>query len=321
MTQIFVLIEHLRGQVSDISHTMLAAAREAANAAGGQTSAILIGHQAEGLAETLDADQVLHLDHPQLAEFDPWLYQQAVDHILADHTPNLLLLGHTTTGMDLASGLSARHGWPIASQVRQLTHTGDGLGFTSQICGGKLLAQGLFGPSTNIATMMPGGYKAEGVKSTPSIDQLEPPAFEPSPVRFVEYIEPEPGEVDISQFDVLVAVGRGIGRGDEIELAEELAQALGGTVCASRPVVDQGWLSIARLVGKSGRSVKPRLYLALGISGAPEHMEAIADPQSVIAINSDPNAPIFNQARYGCVADLFDVIPSLVEKLETAQVA
>jgi electron transfer flavoprotein alpha subunit len=221
----------------------------------------------------------------------------------------------------LASGLSERHGWPLASQVRNLTHSADGLGFISQICGGKLLAQGLFSSTSNVATMVPGGYKPEADKATPSIVQIQAPEFAPSPIRWVEYIEPEPGDVDVSQFDILIAVGRGIGREDEVELAEELAQALGGAVCASRPVVDQGWLPTSRLVGKSGRSVKPRLYIALGISGAPEHIEAITDLESVIAINSDPNAPIFNQARYGCVADLFDVVPSLLEKLETAQVA
>ena len=314
MTEIFVLIEHLRGQVSDISHTMLAAAK----AADGKAVALLLGDGVEGLAGELDADQVLYMEHAELSEFNPSTYLQALDHILAERKPALLLLGHTTIGMDLANNLALKHEWPLVSQVYSLTGTGEGLGFISQICGGKLLAEGQFGAPTSLATMVPGGYKLEEKKASPAVERVDAPAFQPAPIKLVEYIEPEAGDIDISQIDILVAVGRGIGREDDLEMAEELAQALGGAVCASRPVVDQGWLSTSRLVGKSGRSVKPRLYLALGISGAPEHTEAISDPDSIIAINSDPNAPIFNQARYGCVADLFDVLPSLIDKLESA---
>jgi electron transfer flavoprotein alpha subunit len=312
MTEIFVLIEHLRGQVSDISHTMLAAAK----AVEGNAIALLLGDGVEGLAGELDADQVIYMEHAQLSEFNPDTYLQALDHILTERKPGLLLLGHTTIGMDLANSLALKHDWPLVSQVHTLTYSGQSLGFTSQICGGKLLAEGQFGPSTCLATMVPGGYKPEDKNGSPSVERIDAPAFQPGPIQLIEYIEPEAGDIDISQIDILVAVGRGIGREDELEMAEELARALGGAVCASRPVVDQGWLSTSRLVGKSGRSVKPRLYLALGISGAPEHTEAISDLDSIIAINSDPNAPIFSQARFGCVADLFDVVPSLIDKLE-----
>jgi electron transfer flavoprotein alpha subunit len=318
MTEIYVLIEHLRGQVNDISHTMLAAARSAAQAVDGKSVAILLGDGVEGLAGELDADQLLYIEDAQLSEFNPSTYTEALNHILADRKPALLLLGHTTIGMDLANSLAIKHDWPLISQVYTITHTGQDLGFTSQICGGKLLADGKFGSTTSVATMVPGGYKPGDQKTSPSVEKVEAPAFQPSPIKLIDYIEPEAGDIDISTIDILVAVGRGIGREDELEMAEELAQALGGAVCASRPVVDQGWLGTSRLVGKSGRSVKPRLYLALGISGAPEHTEAISDQDSMIAINSDPNAPIFNQARYGCVADLFDIVPSLLEKLETS---
>ena len=115
---------------------------------------------------------------------------------------------------------------------------------------------------------------------------------------------------------MLVAVGRGIQLEDNIELAEELAEVMGGAVCASRPVVDQGWLPTSRLVGKSGYQVKPKIYLALGISGAPEHTEGISGSDTIIAINTDPAAPIFNIAKYGVVEDIFDLVPVLTEKLE-----
>ena len=135
-------------------------------------------------------------------------------------------------------------------------------------------------------------------------------------VVFEEMILPEAGDVDITQQDVLVAVGRGIQQKDNLELAEELAQALGGAVAASRPIVDQGWLPATRQVGKSGMTVKPKCFIALGISGAPEHVEGMKDSDLIIAVNTDPNAPIFDVAHYGVVADLLDVVPALTEAIK-----
>jgi electron transfer flavoprotein alpha subunit len=167
--------------------------------------------------------------------------------------------------------------------------------------------------------MIPGGYKPEQGQSD------SPPEVTPFPVslpdlkvKLLKYIEPEVGDVDISSENVLVAVGRGIQTEDNIELAEELAELLGGAVCASRPIVDQGWLPISRMVGKSGQNVKPKLYLALGISGAPEHVEGMTDAEMVVAVNIDPGAPIFDFAKYGAEVDLFDLIDYLIESVEDA---
>jgi electron transfer flavoprotein alpha subunit len=138
-------------------------------------------------------------------------------------------------------------------------------------------------------------------------------------VTLAQYIEPEAGDVDISKEPILISVGRGIQNEDNIELAEELATALGGVVCSSRPVVDQGWLPTSRMVGKSGQSVKPKLYVAMGISGAPEHVEAITDSEMIIAINTDPNAPIFDIAQYGAEVDMTDLMEVLTELVEDAK--
>lgn len=134
-------------------------------------------------------------------------------------------------------------------------------------------------------------------------------------VTLKKYIEPEAGDVDISRESVLVGVGRGIQRQDNLELAEELAEALGGEVCGKRPVIDQGWLPVSGLVGKSGKAVKPKLYLALGISGALMHTEAMSDSEMIIAVNTDPEAPIFDLAKYGAEADILALIPALTEKV------
>ena len=130
------------------------------------------------------------------------------------------------------------------------------------------------------------------------------------------YVDPEVSDVDITKENVLIAVGRGIQTEDNIELANELAELLGGAVCASRPIIDQGWLPVTRLVGKSGNIVKPKLYLSLGISGAPEHVEGITEAETIIAVNIDPNAPIFDVAKYGAEVDLFDMIDYLIEAIE-----
>jgi electron transfer flavoprotein alpha subunit len=136
-------------------------------------------------------------------------------------------------------------------------------------------------------------------------------------VRFKQLIEPEVADVDITKQDILVSVGRGIQSADNLELVEELARALGGALASSRPIVDNHWLPKSRQVGKSGSTVKPKLYFAVGISGAPEHLEGMRDAGLIIAINTDPKAPIFNVAHYGITADLFDVVPALTEKIKS----
>ena len=140
-------------------------------------------------------------------------------------------------------------------------------------------------------------------------------------IRLCRYIEPEAGDVDLTKEGVLVAVGRGIQDKANIELAENLANALGGVVCGSRPVIDQGWLPLSRQVGKSGLTVKPKLYVALGISGAPEHIEGMKDSELIVAVNSDPGAPIFNVAHYGIVGDVLETLPALTAAVEARKAA
>ncbi|MBI5688109.1 MAG: electron transfer flavoprotein subunit alpha/FixB family protein [Verrucomicrobia bacterium] len=135
-------------------------------------------------------------------------------------------------------------------------------------------------------------------------------------VHFKRYLESEAGDVDITQKDFLVAVGRGIQTKDNLDLAEDLAATLGGAVCGSRPVIDQGWLGLSRQVGKSGMNVKPKLYVMLGISGAPEHVEGMKSSQCIIAVNTDAAAPIFNVAHYGVVGDALEITPALTEKIK-----
>jgi electron transfer flavoprotein alpha subunit len=315
---IYVVIEHLRGQVADISYTMLAAARELAQGVGGNVVAVLLGHDAKELARDFAADKVLYLDHALLADFTSDAYQKALSDLISKDQPRAVLFGNTSIGADVASVLSMRLDLPLVSSCRSFTQDGK---FVSQICGGKIMAEGDLPSPMALVTMVPGGYQPDQGRSAeaPPITEATVPALDALRVSLSKYIEPESSDVDISKEPLLIAVGRGIQNKDNIELAENFAQAMGGVVCGSRPVIDQGWLSTARLVGKSGKHVKPKIYFALGISGAPEHVEAITDSDTIIAINTDPAAPIFNVAKYGTETDLFDLIEVLTEKVKEAK--
>ena len=313
---IFVVVEHLRGQVADITHVMLAGARALSQTSGGGVVAVLLGKDAQGLAANLAADRVLYVDSPALAEFTPDAYQIALADLIQAQSPRAVLFGHTSVGMDVASGLSARLGIPVVASCRSFTADGK---FVSQICGGKIMAEGDLPAPTALVTMLAGGYKAEVGKQPPAVETVAAPALDALRISIKQYIEPDTSDVDISKEAVLVAIGRGIQNKDNIELANELAEALGGQVCASRPVVDQGWLPTTRLVGKSGKRVKPKVYLALGISGAPEHVEGMDESDIIVAVNTDSNAPIFNVAKYGTTMDLLDFAPILTERVRNAK--
>jgi electron transfer flavoprotein alpha subunit len=320
-SDIYVLIEHLQGQVSDMSYMMLAAGRPLAEGSGGNLVAMLLGQDVQGLAADLGADRVLYVDHPVLADFNPEAYLRVLAHLIQQDNPRALLLGETSIGADVAGSLSARLDLPIVSLCRNAYAEGGTLKFVSQIYGGKVLAEGDVPEPTALITMVPGEFKAESGQSTtaPEIVPTPAPDLEGLNVTHKQYIEPEAGDVDIAKEPVLIAVGRGIQQEMNLEIAEELAEALDGELCASRPVVDQGWMTTGRLVGKSGKTVKPKVYFAIGISGAPEHAEGIGDTELFIAINTDEQAPIFDIAKYGAAADLFDLIPALTEKIKEAK--
>jgi electron transfer flavoprotein alpha subunit len=315
---IFVIIEHLQGQVAEISYVMLAGARQLAQSVGGSVTAVLLGQNAQGLTGNFAADKVIYMEHAALAEFTSDAYQAALTGLIQEQSPRVVIFGHSSIGMDIASGLSAKLSLPVVGSCRNFTAEGK---FVSQICGGKIMAEGELPSPTVLVTMVPGGYKPELGRSTqsPAVTSIPATALEGLRVTLKQYIQPDTSDVDITKEKMLVSVGRGIQNKDNIELANELATALGCAVSSSRPVVDQGWMPTTRLVGKSGKQVKPKIYLALGISGAPEHVEGIGGSEVIIAINTDPNAPIFNVAKYGAVIDLLDLAPALTARVNQAK--
>ena len=167
-----------------------------------------------------------------------------------------------------------------------------------------------------IASVLAGAFPTDAGKgSGAAVENLDAPDLSGLKIQFKQLVEPEGGDVDITQHDVLVSVGRGIQNEDNLPVVQALADKLGGALSSSRPIVDSKWLPKTRQVGKSGLKVKPKVYIAVGISGAPEHIEGMKDAECIIAINTDPNAPIFDYAHFGVTEDLFDVVPALTEKL------
>ena len=312
---IFVFPDIVRGEVKDISFEMLGLARKLAHHTQGRVYTLLLGHEVERLVSLFGAsDIVVKVDDERLAHFNPHVYRHTLAHVLRDYNPDLVLFGHTSFGMDLAGFLSVRLGLPLLAFCTQLDMKEEALVATSLICGGKAYAVCELTQNKGVVLMSSGAYPAaEGkVGGTPTIEEAACAEVEAT-VRFEGYLEPEVEDIDITREAALVGVGRGIQDEDNLAMAEELADALGAALSATRPVIEQGWLPLTRQVGRSGKIVKPKLYLACGISGAPEHVEGMKDADLIIAINTDPDAPIFNVADYGVVADALDLIPLLTE--------
>ena len=308
---VFVITDHMDGKFSDVSFEMVGKAKELASALGGEAVAVVVGSGVD--ANVFASDSTIHVNDAALSNFNPEAYGKVVEALVKEKSPRLVMFGWTATGMDLAAWLSARLGVPCAAYVKDI---GADLTMSCQAYGGKLMADVSPEGDMAIAACLAGSFPAEaGQGSTAATTVASPVDISALKIKFVESISPEGGDVDITAQDKLVSVGRGIGGKENIELAEELSEALGAALSCSRPVVDAGWLPRTRQVGKSGLKVKPKMYLMLGISGAPEHLEGMKSAELIIAVNTDKKAPIFNVAHYGATADLFEVAEEMLELL------
>jgi electron transfer flavoprotein alpha subunit len=312
---ILVLADHLRGQLSDPTLELVGKAKELAAATGGQAVVALLG--APDLAgQITGADTVLTVDHPTLRDYTPEAWEKTLLSIVNERQPRLVLIANTTIGMDLGAGLSAAWGAPLVAYAVRLEADGSDIVATAQVYGGKLLAEVAITGDRGVCTVVAGSFPAPDGSGAGAVEALAPPAgLDDLRTAFLTMVEPEGGDVDITAAEVLVSVGRGIGSQDNLEMVQELADAIGAPLSASRPVTDAGWLPKTRQVGKSGLKVKPKVYLTFGISGAPEHLEGMRDAELIIACNTDAAAPIFDVAHYGTTVDLFDLVPALSDKV------
>jgi len=315
---ILVVAEHLKGEITEITYEMLGIGRTISDALNLPLYCLISGKEVTSLTPYLGcADTIFIFENPQLEVPAPDVTATLLKNIVETQNISLVILGGTNASLGVGAKLSNLSHLPFINFCKNIRVENSSLVITTQLFGGKILADIRLPDNRGIVSVVPGSFPLEGGKRD-RISPVERLGFSlaPSPIVFRNFIEPGVGDVDITKQDILVAVGRGIQSQDNIRLAEELAELLGGAVCASRPIVDQGWLPLTRQVGKSGMTVKPKLYLALGISGAPEHQEGMKNSQCIIAINTDANAPIFNIAHFGAVADIFEVIPSLIEEVK-----
>ncbi len=320
MGEIFVLAEHRRGELRDVTLEMLGKGQELAVAMDAPLAAVLLGHNVDGFAEELAkyANLVLVVEDERLEHFNAEAYQQVLAHLITQRKPRLVLIGHSAYGMDLAPSLATQLDLPLATDCVGLELENGELFAVREMYGGKVSARVAFRPAdTYMVTVRQAAFPLEeGQTLNGEIVAVDSPlAGEIEYRRFLEYVEAAVGEVDITQADVVVAVGRGIKEADNLPLVEKLAETLGGVLAGSRPVIDAGWLPPERQVGQSGKTVKPKLYVAVGISGASQHVAGMKASGTIVAINKDPDAPIFKVAHYGIVDDLFKVVPALTEQL------
>jgi electron transfer flavoprotein alpha subunit len=322
MGEVFVLAEHRQGKIRDITYEMLAAGEKIASQHGASSTAVLLGHDVKNYAEELAtrASKVLVVEDEQLKHFNSILYQKVLSSLIAKYQPFLTLIGHTAFGMDLAPSLSVELGFPVATDCIGFSFEENRLKAIRSIYGGKVNANVSLRESKGyVATVRPGVFSAAlpGEKRGGVVMESSPLQGVMDGKKFIEYIEaPMTGE-DITQAEIIVSVGQGIGGPEHIPMIEEVAKSLGGVLACSRPVVDRNWLPKERQVGISGKTVKPKVYIAIGISGAFQHVTAMQGSDTIIAINKDPRAPIFGVADYGIVDDFKNVIPVLKEKAKS----
>jgi electron transfer flavoprotein alpha subunit len=321
MSEIFILVEHRQGKIRDITYEMLGLGENLAGQQKTSWTAVLLGHNVKNFAEdlALRAPKVLVVEDENLKNFNSALYQKTLSSLISKYQPRLLLMGHSAFGMDLAPSLSAEVAFPLVTDCIGLSFEENRLKAIRSIYGGKVNARvALKESKAYLATVRPGIFCPGPPREKKGGIVMEPSPLEGTPdvKRFIEYIEaPITGE-DITQAEIIVSVGQGIGGPEHIPMIEEVAKNLGGVMACSRPVVDRNWLPKERQVGISGKTVKPKVYIAIGISGAFQHVTAMQGSETIIAINKDPRAPIFGVADYGIVDDFQNVIPVLREKVK-----
>jgi electron transfer flavoprotein alpha subunit len=307
-----VVAEHVRGELRPVTLELISAAKSL----GGPVAVAVIAKDPAALADAVNiegVDEILTVQVEQ-DEFENDVYQAAVEELVSERSPKAVLLGFTVGSMGYGPALAAKLGLGFASDVFAVREEDGGLVAERSFYGAKVNGELEFpGHDTIVLLLRPTAWQpAEGAGSA-SVTAVEAPTAT-SRARHKDWVEAQAGDVDITTADFLLSVGRGIGEKENLPQFEELASRMGATLSVSRPVVDAGWMPNSRQVGQSGKTVTPKVYLALGISGAVQHLAGMKTSGTIIAVNTDPEAAIFNVAHYGAVADLFEVAEEL-EKL------
>jgi electron transfer flavoprotein alpha subunit len=316
---VLVFIEHRNGTLNKSSLEAIAAAQQLGGELGQSVTAVVLSN--ESVAQEISGyavAKVIHATNDKLADYTPDAYADALEQIVKQVDPSLVFLTHTYQVRDFAPKLAARFEKSLISDCIRAKVDGGSLTFTRRIFLGKLDADvSSDGTAPVFATFQTGAYRPDQAQkgSDATVEQV---AVEIGEVRMVPEAPFQEAKqaVDLTKADVIVAVGRGIKSKDNLAIAEKLAEVLGGDLAASRPICDADWLPIDRQIGSSGQTVAPKFYVALGISGAIQHLVGMKNSGTIVAINKDPEAPIFDIADYGIAGDLFEAVPVLTEEVK-----
>jgi len=324
---ILVVVEQREGKLNRVSWETIAAAQAIATEVGWQLEAAVAGSSIAAVATEVAAKKVAKVyavESPALAAYTPDAYAHALKQFIATRNPKLVLMPHTYQVRDFCPQRATSLGKTMISDCTGYKKSGDKLVFTRQMFQGKFAADVSFtGDGPWFATFQAGAFrgdKAEAGSTAAAVEtvNVDVPASAIRTQPEAPFKEAK-AAVDLTQAEIIVAVGRGIKEQKNIELAKQLAEVLGGELAASRPICDSGWLPMDRQIGSSGQTVAPKLYLALGISGAIQHIVGMKGSRAIVAINKDSEAPIFEIADFGVVGNLFDIVPPLIEEIKKAK--
>ena len=318
---ILVFVEHRDGAINKTSFEAIAAAQSLGSQLQLPISAVVLGSDRSASANEIasyDLAKVIYANNPKLADYTPDGYTDAMQHVVRQLDPQLVIMPHTYLVRDYAPKLAARFGKSLISDCVRAKVSDGSVTFTRRIFMGKIDADVVSdGSAPTFATFQSGAYRGDqAVKGSGApIETIEVGVGEIRMAPEAPFQEVKQA-VDLTRADIIVAVGRGIKSKDNLAIAEKLAEALGGDLAASRPICDAEWLPIDRQIGSSGQTVAPKLYIAIGISGAIQHLVGMKNSGTIVAINKDPEAPIFDIADYGIVGDLFEAVPVLTEEIK-----
>ncbi|MFB9126063.1 electron transfer flavoprotein subunit alpha/FixB family protein [Paraburkholderia dipogonis] len=318
---VIVVCEAGVGQTESANASLVAAASKLARSQGGRVCALLIGNQVAAVAAELASYgvEVRVADAPQHTDYNPSVYLNELNKLIEAINPGAILAAHTYLGMDLAPRLAAKLKVAFATNCIDVNVEDGDVCFTRPMYRGRLIAKVALDTTPLVATMQQSGAKPEAAIETGTVVAVEASAGADNRVRPIRTIVPESSGVDIAKADIVVSGGRGLGEQKNYALIEELADAVGGVPACSRPLVDMGWLTVSSQVGLSGKTVKPKLYIACGISGAVEHVYGMKEAGVVVAINKDPEAPIFKTADIGVIGDVLEIIPKLTSQVKSVR--
>ncbi len=319
---IYTLVDHSDGKIPSTSWEVLALGQRLAQDRGCSLHPLILGPDAAALAQQVlgkKADSVLAVQHEQLGDYSPDIYSETLRQILVEDRPDLFLMAHTYQNIDLAPRLAARLKSGLVTDCIGYKQLGDDLLFSRQMFRNKINADvRIHSAPPWLVTLQSGAISSDEilqgtcsfVERTVDLSQVEVTR------KSLEVVASAKERVDLGKADIIVAVGRGIKEAANLKIIQDLAEVLDAEIGASRAAVDSEWLERSRQIGSSGQTVSPRLYLACGISGAIQHVVGMRNSGCIVAINNDPNAPIFNIATYGIVADLLEVVPALTQRIK-----